>query len=111
MNSPSTHGDNGRGSDGRFGPGNTLGRGNPLAGQAARLRAALFDAVSEADLRAVVAALIAKAKGGDVRAVAELLDRTIGRPTEADLLARLEALEAAAGLEAAGRGLAERGGA
>ena len=84
-----------RDSNGRFLRGNTGGPGNPLAGKIGKLRAALVAAVTEDDIHAIALALIATAKRGDVRAVKELLDRTIGRPVETDLLERLEALEAA----------------
>jgi len=35
------------------------------------------------------------AKTGDVQAVREILNRTLGRPVEADVIERLERLEAA----------------
>lgn len=73
---------------GRFLPGNRAGRGNPLARRAQRLRAELYRAVTPDDLRAVVAALVAQAKLGDVPAARELLSRLIGPP--ADLLVQHE---------------------
>lgn len=88
-------GTSGRDRSGRFTPGNRGGPGNPLAGKISKLRVALVAAVTEDDIREIAHALIATAKGGDVRAVKELLDRTIGRPVETDLIERLEALEAA----------------
>jgi hypothetical protein len=96
---PSTHGSNGddRGNNGRFRTGNKLGRGNPLAGRAARIRAILLKALTPTDAKAIAAKLIAQAKGGDLAAIRELLDRTIGKPATSDLLERIEALEA--GLE------------
>ena len=45
------------------------------------------------DLRDVVAALLARAKAGEVAAVKELLQRLLGPPVELDLLERIEALE------------------
>ena len=87
--------DGGRDRSGRFAPGNRGGPGNPLAGKIAKLRAALIEAVSDDDIRDIARALIASAKGGDTRATKELLDRTIGRPVEADFVERLEALESA----------------
>jgi hypothetical protein len=65
---------------GRFAPGNRAGRGNPHAARVSALRSALLDAVTPDDLRAVVAALVDRAKGGDVAAARELLDRAIGKP-------------------------------
>lgn len=78
---------------GRFTPGNSGGPGNPHAAQVAKLRAALLEAVTPQDLRAVVAALVKAAKGGSVPAARELMERILGKPTEWDFLARLEALE------------------
>ena len=91
--SPSTNGGNGRSSGGRFAPGNRGGPGNPHAKRVARLRSALFKAVTPADLRDVVAALLASAKGGDVPAAKELLQRLLGPPVELDLVERLDVLE------------------
>jgi hypothetical protein len=82
---------------GRFGPGNAGGPGNPYTAQVGRLRAALMEAVTEDDLRAVVKALVERAKAGDVAAARLLLERVLGRPLEADILERIEALEEVAG--------------
>ena len=79
---------------GRFAPGNTCAKGNPHAAQVSRLRTALLSAVSERDMREVIVRLVQLAKDGDVRAIKELLDRTLGKPQELDLLERLEQLEA-----------------
>jgi hypothetical protein len=89
----STNGANGRTSGGRFAPGNRGGPGNPHAKRVARLRSALFKAVTPADLRDVVAALLGAAKGGDVAAARELFQRCLGPPTELDLIERLDVLE------------------
>ena len=87
MSAPSPNGDNGRDAGGRFTQGNAGGPGNPLARRVARLRAEL--------LRAIVAALVAKAKQGDTVAAREVLDRAIGKAAEGiDLVERIEALEA-----------------
>ena len=64
---------------GRFAPGNRGGRGNPMAARVAALRSVLLDAVTPADLVAVVAALIDRAKAGDVPAIREVLDRAVGK--------------------------------
>ncbi|MCH8269929.1 MAG: hypothetical protein IH985_01780 [Planctomycetes bacterium] len=95
-NAPSPNGPFNRNPGGRFVYGNPGGPGNPHAAQVARLRAALLAAVSEQDMTAIIARLVQLAKDGDVRAIKELLDRTLGRPVEADLLERLSALEARA---------------
>ncbi len=94
MNTPSPNGSNGRTPGGRFTKGNRGGPGNPHAQQVAKLRAAMLKAVTPAALNKVALALIAKAQDGDVPAIRELLDRSLGRPVEADLIERLEQLEA-----------------
>ena len=94
MSAPSTNRENGqRDTKGRFATGNKGGPGNPLAGRVAKLRSSLLAAVTIADIRAAIRALVAKARGGDVAACRELFDRTIGKPVELDLLERLEAIE------------------
>jgi hypothetical protein len=82
-----------RDESGRFLPGNPGGAGNPFALQAARLRSALYDAVTPNDLAAVIQVLVAKAKEGSVPAARELLDRLLGKPEAIDLLERLGQLE------------------
>ncbi len=77
--SPSTNGKNGRDANGRFTKSNPGGPGNPLAGRVAKFRAALLSAVSENDLKAIAKKLVAKAKTGNIPAIKELLDRTVGR--------------------------------
>jgi len=91
---PTPNGDNGRDDRGRFTTGNTGGPGNPYAQQVGRLRSALMSAVTEDDIRAVVEALVKKARKGDVTAARVLFDRVLGKPLEADILERIEALEA-----------------
>ncbi len=86
---------------GRFLVGNPGGPGNPHAARVAKLRSALLRAVTERELRAVVKALVEQARAGNIAAARELLDRVLGKPVEADLLERLEALEERV---AAGRG-------
>jgi hypothetical protein len=94
MNEPSPNGANGRGPGGRFAKGNAGGPGNPNARRVAELRAALLAVVSPADIRKVAAALLKKAKSGDVASIRELLQRLLGPPEAVDLLERLEAVEA-----------------
>ena len=77
---PSADGRDGR--TGRFLAGNRAGRGNPQARRVAALRAVLLREVTGDDLRAVVRALIDKAKRGDVAAIREVLDRAVGKPTD-----------------------------
>ena len=98
-NQPSPNGPNGRRPDGKFAPGWKGGPGNPFAKRVGRLRAALLKAVSPADMRAIVKALVAQAKAGDVASAREVIERCLGKPIESDLLERLEAIEAALAAE------------
>src|SRR4051812_23115097 len=68
---------------GQFEPGNKLGRGNPLAGRVAKIRGILLQRLTPEDAREIADALIRQAKGGDLAAIRELLDRTVGKPTVA----------------------------
>ncbi len=67
---------------GHFRTGNRGGPGNPFARQIARLRQALLNAVSEADLLEIIDMLKRKAKEGDVAAARLLLSYSIGKPVE-----------------------------
>jgi hypothetical protein len=95
-------GDGRRGEDGRFAKGNPGGPGNPLGGKVARLRSVLVDAVTPEDMAHIARVLVDQAKRGDPKAIRELLNRILGRPVEADLIQRLDTLEAA--LRERGRG-------
>jgi hypothetical protein len=68
----------------RFLPGNRFGRGNPLAGHAAKIRAELLKAMKPADVREIIRKLILMAKTGDLAAIKELFDRTIGKAQPAE---------------------------
>jgi hypothetical protein len=72
-----------RGKNGRFLPGHGGGPGNPHAQKVHRLRAALLNAVTPADIEEIVRKLIAMAKQGEIAAIKELLDRTLGKPVAA----------------------------
>jgi hypothetical protein len=63
--------------------GNLGGPGNPFARQQAQLRKALVGMVKEGDVQDVAAALLLKAKTGDVAAAKALLSYVVGRPAEA----------------------------
>jgi hypothetical protein len=103
VETPTTNGLDGRDGRGRFAAGNAGGPGNPYTKQTARLRAALLAAVTEEDIKAIVSKLIEQARGGNIPAAREVLDRTLGRSQEAELLQRVEELEAAlAGVRGAG---------
>ncbi len=94
MVTPSANGANGRGPNGRFAKGNLGGPGNPHASRTARLRAMLLDNVTDDDFKTVVAKLVAMAKGGDLAAIRELLDRMMGKPKATIELERAEFDEA-----------------
>ncbi len=101
---PTAPSGNGRDASGRFAKGNPGGPGNPHAQKVARLRSALLNAVTEEDIRLIVAKLVEQAKAGDLHAAKEVLLRTLGKPVEADLIERMERLEerlAALGKDAA----------
>ena len=68
----------GRDEGGKFTSGNQAAAGARRS-RAHELRSWFRDAVTEEDLQAVAAALVAKAKEGDTRAAALLLDRLYGR--------------------------------
>ncbi len=89
---PSTKGVK-RDSNGRWLPGTKGGNGNPYSKTINKLRGVLLRAITEKDMKAVVLALIAKAKQGDVSASKVLLDRIFGPPVSGDLLSRIEQLE------------------
>ena len=92
---PTPNEDNGRDGRGRFAPGNRGGPGNPHAAQVSRLRSALLDAITPDDMRAIISALIEKAKAGDVHAASVLFERVLGKPLEIDIIERIEQLESA----------------
>jgi hypothetical protein len=69
----------GRTATGRFALGNSGGPGNPYGKRTAWLRAALLDAFTPDDIRAVALILVARAKDGDLAAIRELFDRALGK--------------------------------
>jgi len=83
--SPSKNGNNGGrdASTGRFTPGNPGGPGNPYARATAAFRSVMLETITEADIKAVVKILIKSARSGESWAIRELLDRTIGKATQA----------------------------
>lgn len=95
MSNPSGNGSNGRDSKGRFVAGNSGGPGNPHVKRTSELRNALLNAVSADDVEKIIQAIVEAAKAGNTVAAREVLDRTIGRPSQTDVLARLESLEQA----------------
>lgn len=82
MTEPS--GSNGRQNDGKFGQGNSFGKGNPIARHAQKLRQLFVEAVSEQDIREIVSKLVGMAKAGDIAAANLVLTRALGKPAVAD---------------------------
>jgi len=72
---------------GRFLPGNQAAKGHrhPHARRAVKLAEAFCETVKVADIRAVAKKLVQMARKGDLQAIRELLDRTLGRPPQAEL--------------------------
>jgi hypothetical protein len=68
---------------GRFTDGHPGGPGRPKGKRSAELRRELLAGTDINELRAVWAKLLELAKGGDLPAIKEVLDRTLGRPVQA----------------------------
>ena len=84
IETPSTNGSNGdRDSQGRFAKGNSGGPGNPYGRSVAKWRELFQEAVTDQDFREIIAAMVQKAKEGDMVAAREVLNRLAGRPAEA----------------------------
>ena len=84
-----------RDSSGRFMAGNSYarGHGNPHAARVNELRKSILATVSPGDVADVMRALLVEARSGNVLACREILDRTVGKPLETDLVERLDQLE------------------
>lgn len=92
MAQPSTNGNGRDPQSGRFVKGNAGGPGNPNIQHVAKLRDGFRSACSVADVRAICRKLVAMAKKGNLLAVREVLDRTIGKSvTSSDELSNNEA--------------------
>ena len=97
MSEPTAKGLQGdRDAHGRFVSGHSISSpGNPHSAQIQRLRSALINAVTEADMRDVIQAILDKAKSGDVQAARVLLNRCLGPSQALDILERISMLEQA----------------
>lgn len=93
---PSTPSYDGRNPDGTFSRGNRAGRGSSVGRKAAKFRTALFASVKAADFREIAQRLLQEAKSGESWAIKLVLEYLVGPPVPADVLERLENLEAAA---------------
>lgn len=85
-----------RQSQGRFGPGNKGSKGfdsAPIVRKVQTLRTVMVGGVNAKDVIEVMAALVEKAKTGDVPAIKEFLLRMFGPAEAMDLLLRLDQLE------------------
>jgi hypothetical protein len=94
---PTGHNGDREAATGRFARGNKAARGNPLNKRAQQIRAAVLNASTPADIRAIARKLIDGAKGGDLQFIREYLDRTAGKPVPSDLTERIERIEEALG--------------
>ena len=65
---------------GRFSKGAKGGPGNPYASQVSRWRSALYECVTDEDIREVMRTLVNAAKQGHSWAIHELLNRLVGKP-------------------------------
>ena len=82
-----------RDSRGRFVKGHAGGPGRPPAASVHEHRAALVNAVTPDDIRAVARMLVDKALAGDIGAAKLLMERLFGPPVAADVLERIAELE------------------
>lgn len=81
---------------GKFGPGNQGPKrfdGGPIVRKVQSLRTVMIGCVGAKDVIEVMAALVEKAKAGDIAAIKEFLLRTFGPADAMDLLLRLDELE------------------
>lgn len=76
-----------------FAPGNKFGRGNPNIRRLAAYRQMVNKAVTPEQVRTVMRKLVALAKRGDLAAIKEVLDRTVGKATAAPMHGDHAALE------------------
>jgi hypothetical protein len=67
---------------GRFLTGNIGGPGNPLQASIQAWRAQVAKSIKAEDIKEVLAILLAKALSGERWAVKEILDRTLGKPSQ-----------------------------
>jgi len=81
---PSKTESTGRDSKGQFVAGNQLAKGNHAQESLTKrkLKQCFLNNVSEEDMKDVVLKLVELAKNGDMQAIKELLDRTLGKPLQ-----------------------------
>lgn len=81
-------------STGRFVQGNRGGPGNPRAAIVEQFRAEMFGEIKPGEIAAMTRKLIDAAKAGDLDCIKEALDRLVGKPAPADVMAELAELAA-----------------
>lgn len=69
-------------SNGKFAKGNKLGKGNPMAGRVAKIRAELLKSATPQEIKAIARKLVEGALTGDIAYIREFFDRTIGKPSQ-----------------------------
>jgi hypothetical protein len=87
-------GNGGRDRRGRFTVGNTGGPGNPHGARIERIRAMLFDAATDDEIRKICRVIVERAAAGELKFVREYLNRTIGKPMSGDQEERFRRIEA-----------------
>ena len=80
---PEEEGKGQREADGKFRAGNKGGPGNPFNRRVSEMRKSMLEAVSQEDLQQITAAMVAKAKSGDVAAAKLVLQYVVGKPSAA----------------------------
>jgi hypothetical protein len=70
----------GREANGQFAPGNAGGPGNPFARKVAALRKAIVEAITQEDVKEIVAVLKQQAKEGSAAAIKLIFQYAIGKP-------------------------------
>lgn len=85
-----------RAKDGKFLKGFTPNpKGNPMLGRVQKLRSAMLTACTDEDMASIMIKLIDMAKRGNLEAIKEVFQRTVGKPVELDLMDQIERLEQA----------------
>ena len=69
-----------RGENGRFLKGNAGGPGSPYVKQVAALKASLYEALTPADINAIMQRMLAEAVAGNVPAARLVLEYSVGKP-------------------------------
>jgi len=70
---------NGKAANGKFTKGNKFGKGQKKGNNIRSVSMLIKALVTDEDVVAIVKVLVDKAKGGDLKAIAELFDRLIGK--------------------------------